>query len=268
MADALHAVDSAISEVGKARNVLQRSQSKQVTKKGDLQYFASVAYAWLETHRAQIAGTFPQIDLASVNDCYSGILHLSGKSAARSSYDAALKQTKQELTKLRLAVFDAAVVKCPLRVTPSPDFSSLAADPAMQEILKRRWLECQLCFECGAFLAATVMMGGLLEALFVARANTIVNKKPLFTAKSTPIDKKSKVALPLKDWTLRPYIAVGEELGWICNSGKAVAQVLCEYRNYIHPEKERTDGVMLTERDVSLFWEITKQLTAQLLIGP
>lgn len=114
-------------------------------------------------------------------------------------------------------------------------------------------------------MAATVMMGGLLEALFVARANALGDKSPLFKAKSTPLDSKTKKPLMLKDWTLRPFIDVGYELGWITKSGKDIAVVLRDYRNIIHPEKQRSFGIELGEDDSKIFWEITKGLSRQLL---
>jgi hypothetical protein len=58
---------------------------------------------------------------------------------------------------------------------------------------------------------------------------------------------------------------VAHELGWITKSGKEVAAVLRDYRNYIHPEKERSHGIMLTSADSAMFWEITKLLARQLL---
>ena len=91
------------------------------------------------------------------------------------------------------------------------------------------------------------------------------NKSPLFRAKSTPIDSRTKKPLALPEWTLRPYIDVGAELNWITSSGKDVAAVLRDYRNYIHPEKERSHGVSLNEHDSAMFWEVTKSLARQLL---
>ncbi len=145
-----------------------------------------------------------------------------------------------------------------------PDFAALSAEAAMKAILERRWHECQRCIRAGAPLAATVMMGGLLEALFVVRANLLTNKAALFRAKSTPMDFKTKKPLALTEWTLRPYIDVAAELGWITSSGKGVAAVLRDYRNYIHPEKERAHGVDLNEHDSGMFWEVTKSLARQL----
>ncbi len=135
----------------------------------------------------------------------------------------------------------------------------------MQVILTNRWNECTKCIGASAFLAATVMMGGLLEALLVARANRMSNKAPLFTAKSTPIDPKTHKPLDLRHWTLAPYIDVAHELGWITKSAKDVATVLRDYRNYVHPEKERSHSVTLSAPDAQMFWELVKSLTRQLL---
>lgn len=41
--------------------------------------------------------------------------------------------------------------------------------------------------------------------------------------------------------------------------------MLRDYRNYVHPEKERRHGVVLTEHDSRMFWEVTKLLATQLL---
>jgi hypothetical protein len=109
------------------------------------------------------------------------------------------------------------------------------------------------------------MMGGLLEALFVARANRMTNKSALFKAKATPLDSKTKKPIDLRDWTLGPYIDVGHELRWITKSGKDVAAVLRDYRNYIHPEKERSHGIVLTPHDSAMLWDVTKNLARQVL---
>jgi hypothetical protein len=135
----------------------------------------------------------------------------------------------------------------------------------MRSILANRWMECTRCVEASAYLAATVMMGGLLEALLVSRANRMSDKRPLFSAGSTPIDAKTKKPLDLKHWTLAPYIDVAHELGWITRSAKDVAIVLRDYRNYVHPEKERSHGVTLSREDAIMFWEVVKTLTRQLL---
>lgn len=45
-------------------------------------------------------------------------------------------------------------------------------------------------------MAATVMMGGFLEALFIARANQLSDKSPLFRAKAAPRDQRTTDLAP------------------------------------------------------------------------
>jgi hypothetical protein len=116
-------------------------------------------------------------------------------------------------------------------------------------------------------LAAIVMMGGLLEALFVARANKMPVKDPLINATSAPKDKSTGKTLNYQEWMLDSYIKVAHELKWISESAKDVADVLKEYRNYIHPEKEWRHGVVLALNDSSMFWQVTKALIRQLLMS-
>lgn len=137
----------------------------------------------------------------------------------------------------------------------------------MREIITRRWNECRRCVGADAHLAAIVMMGGLLEALFVARANKMPDKNPLIKAKSAPKDKSTGKTLNYQEWMLDSYIKVAHELNWITESARDIADVLKGYRNYIHPEKERRHGVALAFNDSSMFWQVTKELVRQLLIS-
>ena len=75
-------------------------------------------------------------------------------------------------------------------------------------------------------MAATVMMGGLLEGLLLARVNKEPNQQHIFTAKNSPKDRKTGNPLPLKDWGLKDYIDVAHELKWITVSAKDVGVVL------------------------------------------
>jgi hypothetical protein len=116
-------------------------------------------------------------------------------------------------------------------------------------------------------LAAVVMMGGLAEALLLAKVHREPDPKTrVFSAKATPIDSKTGKALNLKEWTLRDYIEVAHELKWITVSTRDVGVVVRDYRNYIHPFKELTHGVELADGDAKLFWEISKEITRQLLV--
>jgi len=60
----------------------------------------------------------------------------------------------------------------------------------------------------------------------------------VFSAAAAPLDKKTGKALQLKEWGLRNYLDVAYELGWITRTTKDVGEVMRDYRNYIHPQKE------------------------------
>jgi hypothetical protein len=264
VASPVDVVGGALREVDAARKRVSAGKSKQVTQADALDYLKSVGYAWFKSHRPSLQDKVPATELSAVDGHLERVLTATEKASARTTYVGALKDAKEALITLRSALLTAPTVSSGGVASP-PDFSRLASDTTMREILVGRWNECQRCLQAQAHMAATVMMGGFLEALFVARANQLVDKGPMFRTKVTPLDGKTRKPLALSEWTLRHYIDVGQELGWISRSGKDVAAVLRDYRNYIHPEKQRSHGVMLNAYDSAMFWEVTKSLTQQLL---
>lgn len=260
---ALDHIASALAEVKSARSRALKCKSRQLTQREPLDFIASVCHAWFRNHRPVIIEASPVPELLEVDTHLRSALEATARATSRATYKNVLTEAVEALVALQSAALVPLDVPTNNDVTPT--FSSLATDPAMQAILVRRWEECQKCLRAGAFLAATIMMGGLLEALFVARANRLPEKAPLFKAKKTPLDARTKKPIPLADWTLRPYIDVGHELGWITKSGADVAAILRDYRNYVHPEKERSHGVTLGLADAEMFWTVTKSLVQQLL---
>jgi hypothetical protein len=108
------------------------------------------------------------------------------------------------------------------------------------------------------------MMGGLLESLLLARINNSPDRSAVLTARGAPRDKAEKT-VPLSEWKLVNMVEVAHELRWITKSAKDVGDVLRDFRNYIHPHKEYTDGIAILEEDAVMFWEVTKAVTRQLL---
>ena len=54
-------------------------------------------------------------------------------------------------------------------------------------------------------------------------------------------------------------------VAWITKSAKDVGHVLRDFRNFIHPHKEYADGIVISEDDASMFWELTKAISRQVL---
>lgn len=268
MPTAYEAIDAAIDEVTKARTRVSKIRAEQVSGIDAVASLKSTAYAWFNTHRQTIETNAPGLDLTTIDEHYTTVLSSTAKRAAKRTYLDALRECKKALITLRgQSLVAPASITVPETDDLAPDFSPVVGNVDMREILIRRWHECAKCVNAEAHLAAIVMMGGLLEALFVARANKMSDKQPLVDANAAPKDKDSGKTLDYTKWMLDSYIKVGHELGWISDSGKSVADVLKEYRNYIHPAKELRHGVQFEHNDSSMFWQVTKALARQLLMS-
>lgn len=261
------AIDAAINEATSARNRVAKVKTKQVRGIDDVASLKATAQTWFHTHRPTVAASAPTVDLTVVDSHFTSILDATSRSAAKATYLKALKDAKDALIASR-----AATLRTPAEPTINtddlvPDFSPLAGNQQMRDILTRRWEECAKCVQADAHLAAIVMMGGLLEALFVARANKMPDKSLLTSAAAAPKDKTSGKTINYQEWMLDSYIKVGFELKWITESAKDVSDKLKEYRNFIHPAKELRYGVTLDLNDSSIFWQVTKALARQLLLS-
>lgn len=268
MSTATDAVDAAIDELVRARGLISKIRSVQVRRGEDRDVLKSTAYAWFNTHRPVVSTNSTGVDLSDINEHYTTLMSLTDRMAVKTKYIATIKQAKKALVQAMTGLLTAPQILLNADTDDlAPDFSALAGSDEMREVLIRRWNECCKCVDAEAHLAAIVMMGGLLEALFVARANKLTDKDLLLKAASAPKDKQTGKTLNYRDWMLDSYIKVGHELSWITASAKRFADVLKEYRNYVHPEKELRHGVELAHNDSAMFWQVTKQLARQLLMS-
>ena len=268
MPTAYEAIDAAIGEVATARGRVSKVKSIQVRGVDDVAMLKATAQTWFHTHRPVVAGGAPCVDLSAIDSNFTIVLDATAKYAAKTTYLSALKLAKAALMAARSSALVApAIVPTPNTDDLAPDFSPLAGNQQMREILTRRWNECAKCVKADAHLAAIVMMGGLLEALFVARANKMSDKTLLTSATNAPKDKTTGKTTNYQEWMLDSYIKVGFELKWITESAKDVADKLKEYRNFVHPAKELRYGVTLGLNDSSIFWQVTKALARQLLLS-
>jgi hypothetical protein len=257
------AVESAMGDADKLFRTLKRgsSQVKSVDEKSSAK---ATGITWFRSHRPLIERTVDRDLLQEVDGYFKELIDLTDHASNRTRYLSLLKSIKAELSEIR---GHALAPKTPPDSTAdtTPDFGYLVSDLSMKTILAERWMECTKCLRAEAPLAATVMMGGLMEGLLLARINWESNKAPIFSAKRAPKNNKTGKTLPLSEWTLRHYIDVAHELKWISSSAKDVGAVLRDYRNYVHPHKELSHGIVLDTNDAKMFWEITKTIARQLL---
>ncbi len=263
----LDAIDAAIREAVNARGLVSKIKAKQVRGVDQIASLKATALTWFNTHRPIVLFGNLGLDSRSIDAPYKIVLDATSRYAARETYLDALLQAKKALVLLRSTALTTPSISNNGTDDLAPDFTPLAGNEEMRKILVRRWCECSKCVDAGAHLAAIVMMGGLLEALFVARANKMPDKTALVNAASAPKEKNTGKTANYQEWMLDSYIKVGHELKWITDSAKYIADVLKEYRNYIHPEKELRHGVTLALNDSTIFWQVTKALARQLLLS-
>lgn len=263
--EAHEALEHAISDLGRLRNSLKRNPTPQVRSRAEKSLVKATVLAWFNKYRGQIQSVVDRDLLQPADTQYQAIMAAVDRASARSTYDDMIKSLTRELTGLCGYTLVPQRTETVSTADAPPDFASIVPDPEMRKILNRRWQECVNCIKAGAPLAATVMMGGLIESLMLARVNRQPDKSVVFGARSAPRDKETQKTLPLQRWTLRHYIDVAHELEWISQSARDVGEILRDYRNYVHPYKELSHGVVLDTKDAVLFWEICKTMSRQLL---
>jgi hypothetical protein len=267
MNQADEAIYKAINEAQLLRDRTRKRKGTPQVRGSERDIIRATALTWFHNHRPQLMVVFADGDLADVDRLYQQVIAASHKSVSRSKYVSLLRSIRDLMVELRSRnVVKLSAAPSTTTTDQAPDFSSLIRDERMKAILGRRWFECTACLAANAPLAATVMMGGLLEGLLLARVHSEPNQAPVFTASAAPKDAQGKT-LQLKEWTLHNYIDVAHELRWISQTVKDVGEVLRDYRNYIHPQKELSHGISLSTSDASLLWEISKSIARQVLKG-
>ena len=251
-------ISSLLTDLDKLRAVVGRVRTTQIQSAEVRGHIKAVATAWFRTYRPASVGR----DVGNLNTRFEALLVAAEKSPSTQKVRKQLRALRQEIVALQ-----TQVIASPLAAVPTPDSApsfSAIPDPLMKQVLMRRWDECVACLSASAPMAATVMMGGLLESLFLARVNREANKAPIFKAQAAPKDKQGHPQ-PLNRWMLGNYIAVAHELGWITQSARDVSEVLQEYRNYIHPHKELSLQAALTPDDARILWAVFKAIAIRLI---
>ena len=264
MTESQQALDDAIRRCDFLQAMLRKKTTRQVWAEDERNTIKATCLAWFNNQNPRISPQIGSGSLVAADALYNRVLKAGERAGSRALYKQSLKQLRAELIEIRAKQM-SAVSKAAVTADVTPNFAALVPDPKMQGILERRWNECVLCLNSPAPMAATVMMGGLLEGLLLARVNKEPSQQPIFTAVAAPKDRTSGRTLALKEWTLKHFIDVAHELGWISESAKDVSIVLRDYRNYIHPQKELSHGVTLKPEDATVLWEVAKSISKQLL---
>ena len=250
-----------IEEVKKLYSLLKKSKQIQIRSNEEKNHIKAVAYSWYENHRKHLINSIAENDQNQIDLFFEQLLQLSEKQPARQKVQSILKQLRDKLAKTHIQ----SLKEPSNHFNRTLNFSSLVSDEKMQNILQNRWKEIGKCLSVSANLSAVIMMGGILEGLLMAKVNAFSDKDKLFKCKSIPLSSKSQKKIPLNQWTLKIYIEVAYEIGWISRGAKDVGAILRDYRNLIHPQKELTQKFHISSQDAQLFSKITFAIIEELL---
>ena len=194
MTDAQQEVESAIGEAERLRRALRRGKGRQVSGDDERTVVRATALTWFNTHRPAVVAVLGETLLKDVDNEYRNSLTATDKASLRTRHLNCLRKIKNQLSKLQSdhVVILSSVPSSTQQSTSNlaPQFSPLVTDSTMQKILANRWNECVKCVSADAPLAATVMMGGLLEALLLARITICPTRKSYL-----PQSRLRKIAL-------------------------------------------------------------------------
>jgi hypothetical protein len=259
------AIEAAMRAVAGLRATLsKRKKKQQINAKSDKDQVKATAESWFRSQRPFLSSRAAELRVAEVDAKFNKLQDCAERATTRDRYLDMLKSLREELMALRARGLARPAPKLPTILQPPPEFNRLVTDAALRSILERRWKEIQLCIQAGADLSATVMMGGFLEGVFMARILVMPNQAPARTAKASPKDK-SGATRPLDQWTLNDYLEVAYELVWIGRPAKKISAELRDYRNLIHPQEEQKQGVSLTSNDSTTFWSVLSAVTSEVV---
>lgn len=131
-----------------------------------------------------------------------------------------------------------------------PDFEQFGMDAELANLLKIRWDEIRKCLQSEAYLASIILMGSLLEGvLYWVLTN---NPEKSNRASSAPKNR------PIHHWTLSQMIDVAHELGWLGIDVKKFAHSLREFRNLVHPYRQKKEGAIPDKDTCRISWQVVQ----------
>lgn len=125
-----------------------------------------------------------------------------------------------------------------LLLQAAPEFSLISTDAELTKHLARLWDESTICYDAGADMAAVIMLGGLIEGVFLAKC---LHDSTLAACQVAPREKDGTLR-DFSRWTLSNFIDVAAERGWIHKTRSEFSDVLRNYRNFVHSDKALRSG--------------------------
>ncbi len=155
------------------------------------------------------------------------------------------------------------VLEIPSMALIDKRFSLLELDGQLMSNMQQRWLEVETCANIGAYLAAVILLGSVLEGVLSARLQRDI--KLAMTSPKAPRESNKTTAKNLKDWSLQDYIAVSADLGFVPRSVEKHIHELRDTRNLVHPNKQISSNIIVDEPLYRISKEVAETIIDALL---
>ena len=146
-------------------------------------------------------------------------------------------------------------------IDPNPDFSWIL-DPQLREIIDSRWTEAKNTLSVGAPLATTILLGSILEGLLLVMLQRF--PKDANTATKAPRDKATSSVKTFDKWNLADMIDVALELKWIGKHLHTFSHSIRDYRNLVHPFKQKEENYHPDGSLCRISWVVIKEAVDEL----
>jgi hypothetical protein len=139
--------------------------------------------------------------------------------------------------------------------------AKLNIDGQLSDVINQRVKEIQKSLTAQISLATIFLCGSTLEGLLLDIATK--NAPDFNTSTSSPKGKDGKVK-PLHEWSLESLINVAHETRLISLDVKKFSHALKDFRNYIHPRQQASQGFKPDEHTARISWQVLQAAIADL----
>jgi hypothetical protein len=158
---------------------------------------------------------------------------------------------------------DSGISRVEKLIAKPPDLTPLVGSMLdLKCILEGRWTEAQTCQNAGAYLAAVIMMGSILEGVLFAIGHN--NRAQCYRAARAPKTKDGK-QVHLEEWNLNSLIDVAIELGWIKTDRGQFSHALRQSRNVVHAWEHMASRADFDEATCRTCWHVLNAAVDDLL---
>lgn len=142
------------------------------------------------------------------------------------------------------------------------NIDTLKLDTNVNEIVKSRLNEVEICIRSNAPLAAIFLIGSMLEGILLNIASDY--PKIFNQANSAPKNRDTGKVRMFPDWSLNNFIDVAYEVGMLRQDVKKFSHVVRDFRNYIHPYQQMAERFAPDKQTAMICFQVLKAAIFQL----